>query len=301
MSARPIVKTEYLTDLNPMTENVTGQRIGRLVALGPIERIKTAQKNTKLIWEWQCDCGNRLHSCAWDVKKMQTRGSEASCGCARIQATVPPLKTPVTFLRVPPGAKTLVRHRYGRLIVLGLVGIKYYGQKNHLTKTYQWLCQCECGKVTTVFGSNLRKNTRSCGCQSGRRKNDQPKIRVVRQWDGKTYIKLGKLAHDLTGQTFGRLTALGPVKAMRSDNNSTDIMWLCQCACGNKHEARAGMLRMGHTTSCGCFNRHKLTARAKPKHEQPQAHKLPDMLRWKAQRTYWLSDDEPERECAKAT
>lgn len=32
-------------------------------------------------------------------------------------------------------------------------------------REYRWLCQCECGVETKVFGSNLRKgHTQSCGC-----------------------------------------------------------------------------------------------------------------------------------------
>lgn len=44
-----------------------------------------------------------------------------------------------------------------------------------------WICQCDCGNQTVVFGRNLKSGaTRSCGClrkeRCGRRKRD------FRQW-----------------------------------------------------------------------------------------------------------------------
>lgn len=47
---------------------------------------------------------------------------------------------------------------FGRLTVLERAGKSKNGHS-------LWLCQCECGKNTIVFGSNLkRKHTESCGC-----------------------------------------------------------------------------------------------------------------------------------------
>lgn len=50
-----------------------------------------------------------------------------------------------------------VGHRYGRLIVIKRAANK----KGHAT----WICKCDCGKVTKIFGTNLRNgSTQSCGC-----------------------------------------------------------------------------------------------------------------------------------------
>ena len=51
---------------------------------------------------------------------------------------------------------------------------------------------------------------------------------------------------DLTGQKFGRLTAIyavtwGPTK------------WMTRCDCGNESIVAQGNLRNGHTQSCGCL------------------------------------------------
>lgn len=61
---------------------------------------------------------------------------------------------------------------------------------------------------------------------------------------------------DLTGQKFGRLTAVEP--APRQGNRS---MWKCICECGNAVTASVGDLRSGHSRSCGCLASEILTER----------------------------------------
>ncbi len=54
----------------------------------------------------------------------------------------------------------LTDQTFGRLRVLRFAGKTDYGD-------IRWLCLCDCGKETIVFGKNLRKgNTQSCGCLS---------------------------------------------------------------------------------------------------------------------------------------
>lgn len=50
---------------------------------------------------------------------------------------------------------------------------------------------------------------------------------------------------DITGQRFGRLTAL---KFSHSDSGR---VWLCRCDCGAERHFKAGMLNAGSHTSCG--------------------------------------------------
>jgi hypothetical protein len=52
---------------------------------------------------------------------------------------------------------------------------------------------------------------------------------------------------DLTGQRFGRLTAI-------SINSDPPRTWNCVCDCGERAKVQVGHLRAGHTTSCGCFH-----------------------------------------------
>jgi len=58
---------------------------------------------------------------------------------------------------------------------------------------------------------------------------------------------------DLTGKTFGRLTAL----------MYRDGYWMCKCECGAEATVKAKNLNAGNTKSCGCLNAESLSKRAK--------------------------------------
>lgn len=51
---------------------------------------------------------------------------------------------------------------------------------------------------------------------------------------------------DLTGLTFGKLTALDCIR------NGNDRLWRCQCQCGAQRYVVTGSLTAGKTRSCGC-------------------------------------------------
>lgn len=59
-----------------------------------------------------------------------------------------------------------------------------------------------------------------------------------------------RFAKDLTGQRFGRLTAISPT---RDENGHT--MWSCQCDCGTKIVTYTTSLLSGRSKSCGCWHR----------------------------------------------
>lgn len=63
---------------------------------------------------------------------------------------------------------------------------------------------------------------------------------------------MGKLI-DLTGQRFGKLTAIEKV-----DGPGTGAWWLCKCDCGRETAARATHLKSGNIRSCGCLQRQHL-------------------------------------------
>lgn len=67
------------------------------------------------------------------------------------------------------------------------------------------------------------------------------------------FIKLSYKARDITGQRFGRLLALGPVGL---DQNQ-EVLWLCQCDCGNIATKLGRSMRKGSTQSCGCFGKQR--------------------------------------------
>lgn len=67
-------------------------------------------------------------------------------------------------------------------------------------------------------------------------------------------------AIDITGQRFGRLTALKPTK---NRNSKGSIIWLCRCDCGTIKEICITDLRNKGTVSCGCLRREKASQRFK--------------------------------------
>ena len=55
------------------------------------------------------------------------------------------------------------------------------------------------------------------------------------------------IAINITGQTFGRLTALHRTYSMGR------LAWVCDCICGGSVIVPTANLRNGNTTSCGCL------------------------------------------------
>lgn len=53
----------------------------------------------------------------------------------------------------------LTGRRFGKLVVLGCEGSDRQGRK--------WLCQCDCGNQKVVYGKNLKRGVKSCGCLRG--------------------------------------------------------------------------------------------------------------------------------------
>lgn len=66
---------------------------------------------------------------------------------------------------------------------------------------------------------------------------------------------------DITGQVFGRLTAIKPTNKRKG----TAVIWKCSCSCGSVSYAAAGGLIYGDVQSCGCLQRER-AAEAQYKH-----------------------------------
>lgn len=60
---------------------------------------------------------------------------------------------------------------------------------------------------------------------------------------------------DLTGKRFGRLLVLSKCEAGKDGG----FYWLCKCDCGKKTTVKSGNLRSGHTLSCGCFMKERIS------------------------------------------
>lgn len=62
-------------------------------------------------------------------------------------------------------------------------------------------------------------------------------------------------AKDLTGQVFGKLTAIEFAGITRTPNGSSLRMWKCSCECGNETVVARSSLLSGKTISCGCHGK----------------------------------------------
>lgn len=56
---------------------------------------------------------------------------------------------------------------------------------------------------------------------------------------------------DITGETYGRLTAL----YVQGWTYNKGAIWRCRCACGAEVDVKLNALRTGNTKSCGCYMR----------------------------------------------
>ena len=59
---------------------------------------------------------------------------------------------------------------------------------------------------------------------------------------------------DLTGRVCGRLT----IEGYEGKKGSSHV-WRCRCDCGIKRVVCGGDLRRGHTRSCGCYRRERIS------------------------------------------
>ena len=56
---------------------------------------------------------------------------------------------------------------------------------------------------------------------------------------------------DITGKRFNRLVAL----EIAGRNTGNNVLWRCQCDCGNQIITTGTLLRCGITKSCGCLRK----------------------------------------------
>lgn len=230
-------------------DNLAGRRFGYLTVLE-----YAGKENGHSYWNCRCDCGETIRIRS---DKLKSR-PDVSCGCKSKRKT-----------------RDLTGRRFGRLTVL---------RKAYSNRGTVWECRCDCGNTALKPAKHLLDGTaKSCGCIAVERCEDLAgrrfgRLTVLRKahsnrgtvWEcrcdcGNTVLKpakhlLGGTAkscgcitaercEDLTGRRFGRLTVLG-----RSTKPSVrgDVLWECQCDCGNTTLVRRYDLKSGGTVSCGC-------------------------------------------------
>jgi len=124
--------------------NIQGQRFGKLNVLS---QTNERSKHGDIIWECQCDCGNMVkYPSSW-----LTSHAVVSCGCVGKQN-----------LELGRGRFSDETGKvYGKLTVLNRCE---NAKIQSGAEVVQWLCRCECGRLTKVHIQNLKNgNTKSCG------------------------------------------------------------------------------------------------------------------------------------------
>ncbi len=94
-----------------------------------------------------------------------------------------------------------------------------------------WRCRCTCGKICEYPATLLATGKRThCGCKS---------------------VKTTTIS-DISGQRFGRLTALCPTEKRDAKGF---VLWHCACDCGREVEISYNNLVYSNQRSCGCQKR----------------------------------------------
>ena len=114
-------------------KDITNQQFGKLTA---IKRLPN--KNKKVYWLCQCECGNLV-----EVRKDHLKdGHVKSCGCLNHDRSL-----------------DLTNKKFGHL-----TAIKQTDKKGSNGAIY-WECKCDCGNTTYVLSSFLKAHrVQSCGC-----------------------------------------------------------------------------------------------------------------------------------------
>ena len=122
----------------------TNQKFHRLTGIEPTDR----RLSRKIIWKWQCDCGNIHYATGSGVKS----GNTKSCGCLSTE----------TIIKRNLANALPIKEKYGLLTPIKNLGFRISDSDKR--RTY-WLCRCDCGNEIEVKEHVLKTgNTSSCGC-----------------------------------------------------------------------------------------------------------------------------------------
>lgn len=163
-----------------MTDDLVGQRFGRLTVLKRSEDHVTAGGRKLVTYACVCDCGNEKIVRADKLRK----GSTRSCGCIVREKSKISIKnaanTAVENKRKRRAA--LVGKRFGRLTVLSIDGADNNGM-------YRARCRCDCGEVCSITINNLVCG-RSTQCKTCQLNELNKNFRINEMVDGTALCKL---------------------------------------------------------------------------------------------------------------
>lgn len=143
------------------------EKVGKLQPLY-IDETKPRGKGHNIYWICQCDCGNLISVNSCNLNSALKNHRNSSCGKCNAQV------------------KNLIGQQFGKLIVIAHDDSHIANRENGWK--HKWICECECGSIISVFGSNLiRLHTTSCGCAN--RSIGEEKIEKCLQENNIIYIK----------------------------------------------------------------------------------------------------------------
>lgn len=150
---------------------------------------KPGSNSRQLYYYCRCDCGNITYVRRRDL----LNGVSKSCMC-RIWAK-----------------SQMIGKVYGKLTVLEIDNDVAHGSGKHA----YYRCQCECGNVASIRGSDMRNGSIiDCGCGRGRRMSE------------------GRV-EDISGATFGHLCVIERDWS-HGTNAGHHARWMCKCnLCGS--------------------------------------------------------------------
>ena len=154
-----------LHKLDTLPKDLSGKTFNYFFVLKPMVKLgKNGRKSNGFLC--RCKCGNEI----FVRRHSLISGKVKSCGCFRSDNLM---------------AEDLVGQKFGKLTVLSFDKI--------LNKHTYWLCNCECGKITSVRSDQLKDGTtKSCGCflsESTRIRNtthSMSKTKFYKTWNGLT-------------------------------------------------------------------------------------------------------------------
>ena len=130
-------------------KDLQGQRFGSLIVIKRVENKITKGGKPVTQWLCKCDCGEETIA----TTQRLTTGHTTSCGCK---------------VKQNKGShfEDLTGQRFNRLTV-----IRYLDKSERTVRTYNWLCQCDCGKTVKANANKLKNGLQqSCGCLKEERK-----------------------------------------------------------------------------------------------------------------------------------
>lgn len=178
-----------------------------------VEEVR-GEKN-RLKWKCKCECGGETTTTSDKLKSGHTK----SCGCLQKKRALENLS------KKPDNTVDRTDIRYGKLVALSNT---YKKQGSN----FIWECQCDCGNIVEVSGQSLESGgTRSCGCLQ----KEKSRLNGLQSADC------------LIGMKYGKLTVVEKTEKRQGKN----IIWKCECECGNHTYVSGGRLKSGNTKSCG--------------------------------------------------